>query len=226
MKFTFFGHACFMIETMGKNLLFDPYITPNELAANVDVNAIKPDYIILSHGHEDHIADVELIYNNSNAKVISNFEVVNWFSAKGLGRVHPMNPGGKWQFEFGQLKMVNAIHSSSMPDGSYGGESVGIVITNQEGNFYYSGDTALTKDMELIGEEFDLDFAIMPIGDNFTMGVNDALKACKMVKTDTLIAVHFDTFPNIEINRDETIKAASNNSINIFLPEIEQEISL
>lgn len=226
MKFTFFGHACFMIETMGKNLLFDPYITPNGLAANVDVNALKPDYIILSHGHEDHVTDVELIYNNSNATIISNFEVVNWFGSKGLDRGHPMNPGGKWQFDFGTLKMVNAIHSSSMPDGSYGGVPVGIVITNQEGNFYYSGDTALTKDMELIGEEFDLNFAIMPIGDNFTMGVSDALKACKMVKTDKLIGVHFDTFPYVVIDHDEAMRTASSYGVNFFLPEIEQVISL
>lgn len=226
MKFTFFGHACFMIETMGKSLLFDPYITPNELAANVDVNAIKPDYIILSHGHEDHIADVELIYKNSNATIISNFEVISWFGNKGLDRGHPMNTGGKWQFDFGALKIVNAIHSSSMPDGSYGGVPVGIVISNAEGIFYYAGDTALTKDMELIGEEFDLNFAIMPIGDNFTMGVDDALKACKMVKTDKLIGVHFDTFPYVEIDHEAAIRAASSNDITLFLPEIEQEISL
>jgi L-ascorbate metabolism protein UlaG (beta-lactamase superfamily) len=226
MKFTFFGHACFMIETMGKVLLFDPYITPNELAEGVNVGIIKPDYIVLSHGHEDHVADVELIYKNSNATIISNFEVINWFGNKGFNRAHPMNPGGKWQFDFGTLKMVNAIHSSSMPDGSYGGVPVGIIISNKEGAFYYAGDTALTKDMELIGEEFDLNFAIMPIGDNFTMGIDDALKACKMVKTDKLIGVHFDTFPYVKIDHESAKRAASDNSITLFLPEIEQEISL
>jgi len=225
MKFTFFGHACFMIETMGKSLLFDPFITPNELANNVDIETIKPDYIILSHGHEDHVVDVELIYNNSEAIIISNFEVMNWFEKKGLDRLHPMNPGGKWGFDFGTIKMVSAVHSSSMPDGSYGGSPVGIVVSNSEGAFYYAGDTALTKDMELIGEEFDLSFAIMPIGDNFTMGLTDALKACEMVKTDQLIGVHFDTFPFITIDSGASKKEASNKNITLFLPEIEQEIS-
>jgi len=226
MKITFFGHACFMIETMGKLLLFDPFITPNALASNVNVDSIKPDYIILSHGHEDHVADVELIYKNSDATIISNYEVINWFGSKGLDQGHPMNPGGKWQFDFGSLKMVNAIHSSSMPDGSYGGVPVGIIISNQESTFYYSGDTALTKDMELIGEEFDLSFAIMPIGDNFTMGISDAIKACEMVKTDKLIGVHFDTFPYVKIDHESAKKTASDKNITLFIPEIEQEISL
>tara|TARA_R110002074_G_scaffold339173_4_gene509684 strand:+ start:1056 stop:1613 length:558 start_codon:yes stop_codon:yes gene_type:complete len=183
-----------MIETMGKKLLFDPYITPNELAKDIDISEIEPDYIILSHGHGDHVADVEAIYFNSKAKLISTYEVVNWFETKGIENGHPMNHGGAWDFDFGRLKMVNAIHSSSMPDGSYGGNPAGVVISNAEGCFYYSGDTALTKDMELIGEEFNLDFSIMPVGDNFTMGVTDAIKAAKMVKCNILIGVHFDTF--------------------------------
>ena len=226
MKFTFFGHACFMIETMGKSLLFDPFITPNELAKDVDIDAIQPDYIILSHGHGDHVADVELIYNNSNATIISNFEVIAWFENKGLKRVHPMNPGGAKQFDFGFLKMVNAVHSSSMPDGSYGGNPVGVIIKNEEAALYYAGDTALTKDMELIGEAFNINCAIMPIGDNFTMGIGDAVKACKMVKTNKLIGVHFDTFPYIAIDHKESIALAENQGIALTIPEIKQELSL
>ncbi|MFY0592572.1 metal-dependent hydrolase [Roseivirga sp.] len=226
MKFTFYGHASFLIETQGKKLLFDPFISPNELAKEIDVDQIQPDYIILSHGHADHVADVERIYNNSNATIISNYEVVGWFGAKGLERAHPMNHGGSWTFDFGTIKLVNAVHSSSMPDGSYGGHPAGIVIKNDEGSFYYAGDTALTKDMELIGEEFDLDFSIMPVGDNFTMGVADAMKACKMVKCNELIGVHFDTFPYVAINHNDALAIAQENKVNLVLPEIGKTLSL
>jgi len=226
MKFTFFGHASFLIETMEKKLLFDPFITSNELAKGIDVDAIKPDYILLSHGHGDHVADVERIYNNSEATIISTYEVVGWFGSKGLERGHPMNHGGSWDFDFGKIKLVNAVHSSSMPDGSYGGHPAGIVIKNSEGCFYYAGDTALTKDMELIGEEFALDFTIMPVGDNFTMGVSDAMKAAKMVKCDKVIGVHFDTFPYVAIDKEESMQIAAENKVQLTLPEIGQTLSL
>lgn len=226
MKFTYYGHSSFLIETMGKQLLFDPYISPNELAKAVDISQIKPDYIILSHGHGDHVADVEAIYKQSEAVLISTYEVVGWFAAKGLERNHPMNHGGAKKFDFGTIKLVNAVHSSSMPDGSYGGNPAGIVIENEEGCFYYSGDTALTKDMELVGEEFDLDFSIMPVGDNFTMGMNDAMKACKMVKCTRLIGVHFDTFPYVAIDHHEAYQIAEANGINFTLPDIQENLSL
>lgn len=226
MKFTYYGHSAFMIETMGKQLLFDPFISPNELAKGVDISAIKPDYIILSHGHGDHVADVETIYNQSNATLISTFEVVGWFGNKGLDRNHPMNHGGAKSFDFGTIKLVNAVHSSSMPDGSYGGNPAGVVIKNEEGCFYYAGDTALTKDMELIGEEFELDFSIMPVGDNFTMGVADAMKACKMVKCNKLIGVHFDTFPYVAIDHNQAQAIAKENSVDLTLPEIQETLSL
>ena len=226
MKFTFFGHSSFLVETMGKKLLFDPFITPNELAKEINVDAIKPDYILLSHGHADHVADVERIYENSEATIISNYEVVGWFGAKSLERGHPMNHGGSWEFDFGTVKLVNAVHSSSMPDGSYGGNPVGIIVKNTEGCFYYAGDTALTKDMELIGEEFNLDFSIMPVGDNFTMGVSDAMKAAKMVRCDQVIGVHFDTFPYVAIDKSESMQIAAENNVQLTLPEIGQTLSL
>ncbi|WP_420386102.1 metal-dependent hydrolase [Roseivirga sp.] len=226
MKFTFYGHSSFMIETMGKQLLFDPFIRPNELAKEVDISQIKPDYIILSHGHGDHVADVEEIYNQSNATLISTYEVVGWFAGKGLERNHPMNHGGAKVFDFGTIKLVNAVHSSSMPDGSYGGNPAGVVIQNKEGCFYFSGDTALTKDMELVGEEFELDFTIMPVGDNFTMGMNDAMRACKMVRCHRLIGVHFDTFPYVAIDHNEAYKIAEANGINFTLPKILETLSL
>lgn len=226
MKFTFFGHSSFLVETMGKKLLFDPFITPNELAKEINVDAIKPDYILLSHGHADHVADVERIYENSEATIISNYEVVGWFGAKSLERGHPMNHGGSWEFDFGTVKLVNAVHSSSMPDGSYGGNPVGIIVKNTEGCFYYAGDTALTKDMELIGEEFNLDFSIMPVGDNFTMGVSDAMKAAKMVRCYQVIGVHFDTFPYVAIDKSESMQIAAEKNVQLTLPEIGQTLSL
>lgn len=225
MKFTFYGHASFLIETMGKKLLFDPFITPNEAASAIDVSAIQPDFIILSHGHADHVADVETIYNQSEATIISTYEVVNWFGAKGLERGHPMNHGGSWDFDFGRLKMVNAVHSSSMPDGSYGGQPVGIVIENQEGCFYYAGDTALTKDMELIGEEFNLNFAILPVGDNFTMGIKDAMRAAQMIQCTSIIGVHFDTFPYVAIDHTQAYQVAESEQVNLTLPNIGDSIS-
>ena len=226
MNFTYYGHSSFMVETKGKKLLFDPFITPNELAKDIEVDALKPDYIILSHGHEDHVADVEQIYNNTEATIISTFEVVTWFGNKGLERGHPMNHGGAWNFDFGNIKLVNAVHSSSMPDGSYGGHPAGIVISNDEGTFYYAGDTALTKDMELIGEEFELDCSIMPVGDNFTMGVEDALKAAYMVKCNKIIGVHFDTFPYVAINHEEAKALAQKADVDLTLPKIGETLSL
>ena len=225
MKFTYYGHSCFMVETQGKQLLFDPFISPNELAKEVDINAIKPDYIILSHGHGDHVADVATIYGNSEATIISTYEVVGWFQGQGLERGHPMNHGGSWTFDFGKIKLVNAVHSSSMPDGSYGGHPAGVVIQNDEGTFYYAGDTALTKDMELIGEEFDLTFAVLPVGDNFTMGVADAMKATDMINCKEIVGVHFDTFPYVAIDHSDAQALAADAGVNLTLPKIGEEIS-
>ncbi|MEM6265593.1 MAG: metal-dependent hydrolase, partial [Bacteroidota bacterium] len=152
MKVTYYGHACFGIELAGKHLLFDPFITPNEKAAHIDINEIPADYILVSHGHEDHVADVAAIANRTGATIVSSYEVVSWFGKQGLEKVHPMNHGGAWQFDFGKVKYVNAIHSSTLPDGSPGGNPGGFVIESSDKNFYYSGDTALTYDMKLLGE--------------------------------------------------------------------------
>ncbi len=202
MKVTFYGHASFAVETAGKTLVFDPFITPNEKATQVDTAQIRADYILLSHGHADHVADVEAIAKANNAKIISNFEVVSWFGNKGI-EGHPMNHGGKWRFDFGTVKYVHAVHSSSMPDGSYGGNPGGFVIWNDEGCFYFAGDTALTEDMKLIPLTCPkLDFAILPIGDNFTMDAEDAALAAEFVQCDHVIGCHYDTFPYIEIDHE------------------------
>jgi L-ascorbate metabolism protein UlaG (beta-lactamase superfamily) len=205
MKLTYYGQSCFGAETEGKALLFDPFISPNELARGIDVEKVPADYILISHGHIDHMADAVQIAGRTGATVISNFEITEWLSKAGVRKVHPMNVGGGYNFDFGRVTFVNAVHSSSLPDGAYGGNPGGFVVQSREGNFYYSGDTALTMDMQLIGEATKLKFAVLCIGDNFTMGVDDAVRAAEMVRCDNIVGVHYDTFPPIKIDQQAAI---------------------
>ncbi|HHY86154.1 MAG TPA: metal-dependent hydrolase [Verrucomicrobia bacterium] len=205
MKLTYYGHSCFAVEIGSTTLLFDPFITPNDLARAVDVNAVKADFILVSHGHADHLADGVNIAKRTGATVVANFEVANWFNRQGVAKTHPMNHGGTARFDFGRVKYVNAIHSSSLPDGSYGGNPGGFVIESSAGNFYYSGDTALTMDMKLIGELFRLKFAVLCVGDTFTMGVEDAIRAADMVGCSEVLGVHYDTFPPIRIDHADAV---------------------
>src|SRR6476646_5618901 len=195
MKFTYYGHACFAVQANGKTLLFDPFISPNPLAAKIDVSVVAADLILVSHGHGDHVADVVEIAKRTSAKVIAPFEVGSWFEGKGVNNVQSMNHGGAAKTDFGRVKLTSAIHSSSMPDGSYGGNPCGFVVESSDGNFYYSGDSALTLDMKLIGEQTKLRFAVLPIGDFFTMGIDDALRAADFVRVTKIVGVHYDTFP-------------------------------
>lgn len=220
MKVTYFGHSCFLLDLEGKKLLFDPFITPNEQAKSINIEEIKPDFILLSHGHSDHVADVEKIYENNKPQLISTFEVIKWFENKGIEGGHPMNHGGSWDFPFGRVKMVNAIHSSSMPDGSYGGNPAGFVVKTQDISIYYAGDTALHYDMQLIAEEFDLDLAFLPIGSNFTMDIDDALRAASFVKAKKIIGMHYDTFPYIEIDHQQAMEAAKEAKVDLNLLKI------
>lgn len=226
MQFTFYGHSSFGITVKGKKLLFDPFITQNELAKDIDINAIEADYILLSHGHSDHVGDAQAIAEATGATIIASFEVATWFAGKGIKNYHPMNHGGKWEFDFGTLKCVNAIHSSSLPDGSYGGNPMGFVITNNEDSFYYSGDTALTMDMQLIPKFAKIDFAVLCIGDNFTMGIEDSIEAAKMVQTNKVIGVHYDTFGYIKINKQSAVDLYKKNNLELLLPEIGQTITI
>ena len=220
MKFTYYGHACFAVEAGGKTLLFDPFITPNPLAEKIDSKKIEADFILISHGHGDHVADVVAIAQRTGATVIAPFEVGSWFEKKGLEHVQSMNHGGTARTAFGRVKLTAAIHSSSMPDGSYGGNPAGFVIETSDGNFYYSGDTALTSDMKLISRQTELRFAVLPIGDFFTMGIDDALCAAEFVGVTTIIGVHYDTFPPIKLDRDTATKAAQAAGIELLLPTI------
>ena len=203
MKVTYYGHSSFGIEIAGKHLLFDPFITPNPLAASIKVSEIKVDYMLLSHAHMDHIADVPFIAENNEAMVVSNFELYEHFSKQCITKIRPMNPGGAFTTKEGiTIKAVTAIHSSSFNDGSYGGVAMGYVISSKEGSFYFAGDTALTYDMKLIGESTGLKFVMLPIGDNFTMGADDAIKASRFLECDNIIGMHYDTFDIIKIDHN------------------------
>ena len=225
MEITYFGHGCIQITTMDKTLLIDPFITPNPLASAIDINELKPDYILLTHGHEDHVADAEAIAKNSGAKIVANFESVSWYGNKGI-EGHPMNLGGQWNFDFGTLKMVNALHSSVLPDGTYGGNPGGFVLKNAEATVYIAGDTALHQDMKLIPEFFNLDLAILPIGDNFTMGPAEAVKAAGYVKTSQVLGMHFDTFPFIEIDKEAAIELFKSEGIELTLLAVGSSITI
>jgi L-ascorbate metabolism protein UlaG (beta-lactamase superfamily) len=200
MKVTCYGHACFSVAAGGKILLFDPFITGNPLAKNIDVKNVPADFILVSHGHSDHVGDAVEIARHTAATVIANYEVATWLNKNGAPKVHPMNHGGGFNFDFGRVKFVNAIHSSTMPDSAFGGNPGGFVVESADGNFYFSGDTALTMDMKLIGEATPLKFAALCVGDNFTMGPDDAVKAADFVRCNEILGVHYDTFPPIKID--------------------------
>ena len=221
MKLTYYGHSSFLVETKGTKLLFDPFISPNPLVGKaekkIDIDAIEADFILLSHGHEDHVADAETIAKKNSAKVISSFEIVTWMGEKGV-EGHPMNHGGHWQFDYGTLKYVSAVHSSVLPDGTYGGNPGGFVLWNDEGCFYFAGDTALTMDMKLIPMTCPaLDFAILPIGDNFTMGYRDAFHASDFIECNTVVGCHYDTFGFIEIDHEAAKKAFADQGKELIL---------
>ncbi len=225
MNITYYGHSCFGVEINGKHVLFDPFISQNELAKSIDVNKVKADYILISHGHSDHILDAEEIAKRTKATVISNWEVSQWLKKKDVSNIHPMNIGGKVKLDFGNVKCVTAIHSSGLPDGAYGGNPMGFVVESSEGNFYYAGDTALTYDMKLIGDYRKIDFAFLPIGDNFTMGVDNAIIACDFIDCNNVIGMHFDTFEYIRIDHQEAISKFDRNGKKLTLMQPGQTIT-
>ncbi|MGF1555960.1 metal-dependent hydrolase [Paucihalobacter sp.] len=225
MKITFYGHSSLGIQIGDINIIVDPFITANEMASHIDINKLKADYILLTHAHQDHVLDVEAIVKNTGAKIISNFEIVTHYQNKGL-EGHPMNHGGSWEFDFGKLKYVNAVHTSSFPDGSYGGQPGGFIIEGERKNIYIAGDTALTMDMKLIPLFTKLDLAILPIGDNFTMGIDDAIHASDFIECDKILGVHFDTFGYIEIDHAAAKRKFFENDKDLMLLEIGESLEL
>ncbi|MEO1256875.1 MAG: metal-dependent hydrolase, partial [Bacteroidota bacterium] len=187
---------------------------------------IEADYILISHGHGDHIADAVELAQQTGATCVSNFEIYQWLTKQGVDKVHPMNHGGQWTFDFARVKMVSAIHSSSFPDGSYAGHPAGFILFSETGNFYFAGDTALMSDMKTWGERFNLDFAVLPIGDNFTMGAEDAALAANWLQVDRVVGVHYDTFGYIEIDKTVTRQAFEERQVELLLPRVGEVINI
>ncbi|MBE8724767.1 metal-dependent hydrolase [Flavobacterium hungaricum] len=225
MKITFYGHASLGIEVGGKHILVDPFITGNPQAAAIDITTLKADYILLTHAHGDHVLDAEAIAKRTNATIVSNAEIASYYAKLGL-EAHPMNHGGSWNFDFGKVKYVNAIHSSCFPDGAYGGNPGGFVIEGEHKNIYIAGDTALTYDMKLIPLRTKLDLAILPIGNNFTMDVEDAIIASDFVECDKILGYHFDTFGYIKIDHADSIRKFFDKGKDLMLLEIGESIEL
>jgi L-ascorbate metabolism protein UlaG (beta-lactamase superfamily) len=225
MRITFLGHASIQIQIGDKYLLVDPFISGNPKASHIDINSLKADYILVTHAHQDHILDVEAIAKRTGAVIISNFEIVSHYQNKGI-EGHPMNHGGSWEFDFGRIKYVNAVHTSSFLDGSYGGQPGGFVIEGKRKTIYIAGDTALTYDMKLIAMQAKLDLAILPIGDNFTMGIEDAIIASDFVECDKILGYHFDTFGYIEIDHKEAKQKFFDKDKDLMLLEIGESIEL
>ncbi|MFC2109753.1 metal-dependent hydrolase [Bacteroidota bacterium] len=225
MKITFLGHATFSIQIDNKIILIDPFISGNPLATEIDIQKLKADYILITHAHQDHILDVEAIAKNTGAILISNYEIITYFEKLGL-EGHPMNHGGSWEFDFGKVTYTNAVHSSSFPDGIYGGNPGGFIVEGEHKNIYIAGDTALTYDMKLIPLKAKLDVAILPIGDNFTMNVDDAIIASDFIDCDKIIGCHFDTFGYIEIDHKQAIKKFYDNNKDLMLLAIGETVAL
>lgn len=225
MKITYYGHASLGIEIGGKHILVDPFISANPNASHININELQADYILLTHAHGDHVLDVEYIAGRTGAVIVSNYEIATHYGEKGF-KSHPMNHGGSWNFDFGKVKYVNAVHSSSFPDGSNGGNPGSFVIEGEHKNIYIAGDTALSMDMKLIPMRTKLDLAILPIGDNFTMDIEDAIIASDFVKCDKILGVHYDTFGYIEINHEKAIRQFFDKGKDLMLLEIGASIEL
>lgn len=191
MKLTYYGHSAFRLQHDDHEIVIDPFLSGNPRSP-IGPDEVEPSHIVLTHAHGDHVGDSEAIAERTGATVISSFEIANWFEARDVA-AHGMNPGGGFDFPFGRVTFTPAWHSSSFPDGTYGGMPMGVVIDMGGVRIYHAGDTALFSDMSLIGRR-KIDVALLPIGDNFTMGPDDALAAVELLEPDRVVPIHYDTF--------------------------------
>lgn len=226
MKLTFYGHATLALEIEGKKILVDPFFSGNPLAKDVNINSIEADYIFVTHGHGDHTSDLVNIAKRTGARVVGPVEIMDWLGNQGLENVHPMNHGGFIAFDFGKVKGVNAIHSSSLGDGTYAGNPMGFVFVTSENSFYIAGDTALTMDMQLVPLWAKLDFSVMPIGGNFTMDPADALLATDFVKCNKVVGVHYNTWGLISIDPEKAKADFAAAGKTLILPAVGETIDL
>jgi L-ascorbate metabolism protein UlaG (beta-lactamase superfamily) len=225
MKYTYYGQSCFLLEADGKKFLFDPFITHNPLAKHIDIKTIEADYILVSHGHGDHVADLVELANQTNAQVIAMVEVAGWIKQQGVKNVIDVN-FGKSTFDFGDLRTVWATHSSSNPDGSYGGNPAGFVLELEGKSVYFAGDTALTMEMKILADLYNLDYAILPIGGHYTMDIDDAIVATKYLDCGKVIGVHYNTFPPIKIDTEDAVAKFKRENKVLLLPAIGETIEL
>ena len=225
MKIQYLGHSCFLIDINGTSILVDPFISGNSLASHIDISTLKVDFILVTHAHQDHVLDVEVIAERTKAVLVSNYEIAMYYGAKDLN-VFALNHGGTFVSENFSAKYVNAIHTSSFADGTYGGEPGGFVISSKEKNVYIAGDTAVTMDMKLIPMSVKLDVVILPIGDTFTMGVDDAIIASNLVECNKVIGCHYNTFPPIEIDVNEAKAKFNSKNKELVLLEIGENLSV
>jgi len=201
MKLTYFGHSAFQLSTSGANILVDPFISGNPLAKGVvRTEDLTPDCILVTHAHGDHWGDTLSIAKRSGAVVVANFEITQYVQKHGHHAIQPLNTGGGWTFTWGRVIQTYARHSSSFPDGSYGGNSNGYIIQADDKCVYALGDTAPFAEMQWIGEEHEVDLALIPIGDCYTMGPQDSLRAIRMIRPAVTVPVHYNTFPLIEVD--------------------------
>ena len=201
MKLTYFGHATFQLETAGTTLLFDPFITGNKHTADiVTPDDLDPDVIFLTHAHGDHWGDTMAIATRTGAVVVANFEITNYVQAQGYANVLSLNTGGTWHFDWGRATQTYARHSSSFPDGTYGGNPNGYLIHAEGRCIYNTGDTCAFSEMAWIGEDHAVDVMLLPVGDCFTMGIQGSVRAAKMVQAKQNIPLHYNTFPPIELD--------------------------
>ena len=207
---TFLGHSCFQIQTAGKSILIDPFLTGNP-QATVSADSIAADYILVSHGHGDHVGDTVTIAKRTGAMVICNYEISLWMKRQGVASVHDMSIGGSFRFDFGTVKLTIAHHGSTLEDGTNGGSPAGLLIRIDAGTIYHAGDTALFSDMQLIGDE-GIDVAILPIGDNYTMGPADSLRAIKFLRPKMVVPCHVNTFPVIAQDVAEWARAVESTT--------------
>lgn len=211
MKVSYHGHSVVQVQTDTHQILIDPFISGNE-ACDLDVDKVQPDYILLTHGHNDHVGDTITIAERTKATIVAPNELAVYLGTKGL-QIHPMHIGGKHTFDFGTVKFTQAFHGSAFTeeDGStvYTGMPAGILLTIEGKTIYHAGDTGLFSDLKLIGEMNEIDLAFLPIGDNFTMGPEDALIAAKWVKAKTVVPIHYNTFPVIEQDAEAFAKQVS-----------------
>ena len=225
MDLIFHGHSCFSLKTEEVNILFDPASSYLK-TEGVQIADFSPDVILISHGHFDHIADVVEIAKRCSPKVVANYEIASWLGEQGIENAMPLNHGGQYQFDFGSVKYVNAVHSSVLPDGTYGGNPGGWIVQTKQKTIYYAGDTALTYDMKMLGELYDIDLALLPIGDVFTMGISDAIVASQYIQCDKIVGMHFDTFPPISIDRTQAISDFRKADIELILLNINETLEI